>query len=310
MKITSLNRLRDALRAKGELFGTGNEQSPSLLEVKLHLNNISALREKIESLRKDYYSLPAEVNLSETDTELELLEYHLDKTEHKLCLNCLRNSHYYSACKSKFMCNVCGEKHNTLLHKSNEDLRSPDRLPPQDQLNTENELTMREENSSTQPQNVYSLQAPVQSLSNTTRENSTVLLSTAVLFVQNCYGDKFKCRVTLDSASQINLISSEFATFLKLKREKIYAPVSGINESVQTVKSRVYGTISNKNENCNAELECLVIPKITDLTPSVELNISGIQLPQGIQLADPEFFKPGKVDMLLGAEVFFRIFIV
>ncbi|GFR04694.1 DUF1758 domain-containing protein [Trichonephila clavata] len=61
---------------------------------------------------------------------------------HRLCLNCLRNSHYYFACKSKFMCNVGGKKHNTLLHKSNDELRSPDRLPPQDQLNTENKLTI------------------------------------------------------------------------------------------------------------------------------------------------------------------------
>ncbi|GFQ83587.1 DUF1758 domain-containing protein [Trichonephila clavata] len=212
MEITSLNRLRGALKAKlkkVELFGTGS----------------AFVRDKIDCISKDYYSLPADVDLSETDNELEQLEDRLDKTE-----------------------------------------------------------------------------APLQSLSNTARENSTVSLSTAVLFVQNCYGDKFKCRVILDSASQINLISSEFATLLKLKREKIYAPVSGINESVQTVKSRVYGTIFNKNESFNAELEFLVIPKITGLTPSVALNISGIQLPQGIQLADPEFFKPGKVDMLLGAD--------
>ncbi|GFR28174.1 hypothetical protein TNCT_137241, partial [Trichonephila clavata] len=85
MEITSLNRLRGALKAKvkkGELFGTGSEQSPSLLEVKLQLNNISALREKIESLRIDYYSLPADVDLSETAHELELVfEDRLDKTE-------------------------------------------------------------------------------------------------------------------------------------------------------------------------------------------------------------------------------------
>ncbi|GFQ88021.1 hypothetical protein TNCT_96681 [Trichonephila clavata] len=64
-----------------ELFGTGSEQSPSSLEVKLQLNNISALRDKIDCIRKDYYSLPAEVDFSETDTELEQLEDRLDKTE-------------------------------------------------------------------------------------------------------------------------------------------------------------------------------------------------------------------------------------
>ncbi|GFR10027.1 hypothetical protein TNCT_384331 [Trichonephila clavata] len=49
--------------------------------MKLQLKNISALREKIESLRKDYYSLPVEIDLSESDTELEQLEDCLDKTE-------------------------------------------------------------------------------------------------------------------------------------------------------------------------------------------------------------------------------------
>ncbi|GFR24380.1 hypothetical protein TNCT_474811 [Trichonephila clavata] len=84
MEITSLNRLRGALKAKVkkvELFRTGSEQSPSSLEVKLQLNNISALRDKIDCIRKDYYSLPADVDLSETDNELELLEDRLDKTE-------------------------------------------------------------------------------------------------------------------------------------------------------------------------------------------------------------------------------------
>ncbi|GFR05042.1 hypothetical protein TNCT_591831 [Trichonephila clavata] len=49
------------------------------------------------------------------------------------------------------------------------------------------------------------------------------------------------------------------------------------------------------------------VKKVELFGTGIALNISGIQLPQDIQLADPEFSKAGKVDMLLGAEVFFRI---
>jgi hypothetical protein len=226
--------------------------------------------------------------------------------KHKLCLNCLRNSHYSFACKSKFTCTQCGNKHHSLLHKSQEQMFSPNTLASALQTGNEPVNTLREETLEPQ-QNVYLSQAPIPSLTNTVKKKSTVLLSTAVLYIQNVCGERNECRAILDSASQINLITSEFANMLNLKKEKVYAPVSGINESVQTVKSRIYGTISNKNESFKEELEFLVIPKITDLTPSVPLNISNIHLPQCIQLADPEFFKPGKVHMLLGAEVFFRI---
>ncbi|GFS55221.1 hypothetical protein TNIN_167961 [Trichonephila inaurata madagascariensis] len=146
------------------------------------------------------------------------------------------------------MCNVCGRKHNTLLIKSNGEQHSTDRPLPQElELNTEHELIIRDEDSPTQPQNIYSLKATVQEQGSESRKNSTVLLSTAVLYIQNCYGERFKYRAILDSASQINLISSEIVSLLKLKREKNYAPISGIDESVWTVKTRVYGIISNEN---------------------------------------------------------------
>ncbi|GFY76874.1 integrase catalytic domain-containing protein [Trichonephila inaurata madagascariensis] len=79
MELTSLNRSRGALKdnvTKLEQFET-----PSSLELKLQLNDISALRDKIELLRKEYYNLLSDVDLTEADWKLELLEDRLYKTE-------------------------------------------------------------------------------------------------------------------------------------------------------------------------------------------------------------------------------------
>ncbi|GFW44337.1 hypothetical protein TNCV_1747661 [Trichonephila clavipes] len=58
---------------KVALFKTVSEQSPRLIEFKLHLNTFSTLRDKIGCLRKDYYNLPADIDLTEVDRQLEQL---------------------------------------------------------------------------------------------------------------------------------------------------------------------------------------------------------------------------------------------
>ncbi|GFY48820.1 uncharacterized protein TNIN_179921 [Trichonephila inaurata madagascariensis] len=79
MELTSLNRLRGALKAK--VTRLEQLETPSCLELRLQLNDVSALKNKIESPRKDYYRLPLDVDLTEADQELELLEDRLHKTE-------------------------------------------------------------------------------------------------------------------------------------------------------------------------------------------------------------------------------------
>ncbi|GBO32600.1 hypothetical protein AVEN_56374-1 [Araneus ventricosus] len=51
----------------------------------------------------------------------------------------------------------------------------------------------------------------------------------------------------------------------------------------------------------------MVVPKISSVTPSCNLDISKLSLPKHIKLADPSFHKPAKISMLLGAQVLFKI---
>lgn len=238
---------------------------------------------------------------------------------HKLCLNCLKKSHLVSQCKSNFNCLECNEKHNTLLcrkrniaqqHLTDAAISIP---IPSSQTegrlgSDENALGLKKtfidsrEKSKTDSAEINSFQ----SLTNVVNKKCNILLSTAIIYVEDSYGVRKQCRAILDNGSQINLITTDLANALGLKKEKIFAPVSGINGQVHTIKKKVLGTISNSNETFKKNLDFLVVNKITENTPSTKLDISEINLPF-LELADPEFFKPTKINILIGVEFFFEI---
>lgn len=55
------------------------------------------------------------------------------------------------------------------------------------------------------------------------------------------------------------------------------------------------------------KIACLVLPTITGKLPQVKINTKSISLPEGINMADPEFYQPNTVDLLLGAGLFWQL---
>jgi len=56
-----------------------------------------------------------------------------------------------------------------------------------------------------------------------------------------------------------------------------------------------------------SKVSCSVLPRITGTTPNTRLDTSSWRLPTDIQLADEGFNKPGPIDILLGAELFYEL---
>ncbi|GFW03744.1 integrase catalytic domain-containing protein [Trichonephila clavipes] len=127
-------------------------------------------------------------------------------------------------------------------------------------------------------------------------------MSTAIVYINN-----IPVRIILDSGSEINLIDSDSATTLGLKRNNINLTVSGFNGLAQKINYSINANISNQDGSFNTHLTFLVVPNISSFTPSCNLDISKISFPKHIKWADPSFHKPSKVSMLLGAQVFFKI---
>lgn len=74
------------------------------------------------------------------------------------------------------------------------------------------------------------------------------------------------------------------------------------------MKKKVNAVIKSRVNNYYAPLDFLVMQKITMKLPSEPINIKNWNIPADIQLADPGFWKPKRVDMVIGAQVFFDLF--
>lgn len=137
--------------------------------------------------------------------------------------------------------------------------------------------------------------------------NKEVVLSTAIASVKDWRGEYHPCRVLLDSGSQSNFLSEQFAKLLRLKCEAVKVPIVGISGDKQTVTRQASTSISSlQREGCWI-LDFLVVPHVTGILPSRKIDVHDWNIPQHLPLADPTFYLPAKVDMLLGAELFFEL---
>jgi Putative peptidase (DUF1758) len=211
----------------------------------------------------------------------------LNKTKAlKLCINCLKPNHMVSDCGS-ISCRRCKKRHHTLLH-----LEQPEASEKPSTSGTQAHVATEQEVSTTQ------------SLVST---GSQVLLSTILLIVDDQYGKPHYCRALLDSGSQSNFICEEMAQTIGAKRQPIRIPVSGISQKTTFIRSKIQAKIRSRTSNYLLVLEFLVLPRITGDLPSSQVDLKSWKLPSDISLADPQFQKPQRIDMLLGAEIFFDI---
>ncbi|XP_040169767.1 uncharacterized protein LOC120904087 [Anopheles arabiensis] len=189
------------------------------------------------------------------------------------CENCLGKNHAANRCKSKYTCRKCKQRHHTLLHK--------------EPVHPTTSTTISMQNTTTQP---------------------TVLLATAVVYVEDKTGKTHPARALLDSGSQSNFISSHLAQLLNIKKTSVEIPVIGIGGSIDSfVRSKVRTTIHSRCTNYKTTTELLVLKKPAANLPCNNVNFNQNLLPSAITLADPNFYCSGKIDIILGAEHFAEI---
>ncbi|GFX42217.1 DUF1758 domain-containing protein [Trichonephila clavipes] len=88
--------------------------------------------------------------------------------------------------------------------------------------------------------------------------------------------------------------------------EKINAVVSCVNDASMVVKNCVKTSVANKAKTFESELMLLVVNKITDLIPNKVINVD-VNVSEFVPLADDKFNIPHRIDMLLGAEIFYEL---
>ena len=139
----------------------------------------------------------------------------------------------------------------------------------------------------------------------TSASPTSILLTTAVVMVKNCFGTFAPCRVILDSATQLNITTNQFTNFLNLKCKRTFASISGIGDGNIPINKSVDILIKSKNGNYVTSLTAMVTASISDYQPSIICNTSEWKIPKNLDLADPSFD-----NILIGAKLFFELMAV
>lgn len=125
--------------------------------------------------------------------------------------------------------------------------------------------------------------------------------------IRDRFGHYVYARALLDSGSQINFITEELAQRLQIKRDEGNLNLLGIGNTNSTARSKIQATLKSRMESQEFTSEFWVLRSISKYQPDQVISTIGWSIPNNIELADPLFFKPQKVDMLIGAELFFEL---
>lgn len=139
------------------------------------------------------------------------------------------------------------------------------------------------------------------------RDGCEVFLATSVIKLKDVSGSSRFARVVLDNCSQCNFISEPLARNLGLKRVKTNMDVVGIGQGKVHITEMVDVQVFSRVNRFSIVIKCLIITKIPAVLPSKNINISDWNIPRKLVLADPKFNISAGVDLLIGAEFFFRL---
>jgi len=81
-------------------------------------------------------------------------------------------------------------------------------------------------------------------------------------------------------------------------------PINGINNTCSTATRSMDIKFSSKDNKYSNVVTCFILPNLTGNMPSSVIDITTLKVPKGITLADEEFNIPGRIDMLIGSDLY------
>ncbi|XP_039749887.1 uncharacterized protein LOC120626429 [Pararge aegeria] len=204
--------------------------------------------------------------------------------EKRWCYNCLKGSHQLRNCVSVFRCIKCKAKHHTLI------------------CDVDKEVDSKCTNANSKSVSLFAKNSGTITNSKCS-VNTTVLLATAVIQLQDIDGEYHSFRALFDTGSQNNFITCNAAQCLKLKPIPCDSNVQGLGGAAAEINGIIHCPIGTNNRSV-FDVDMYVMSKICGDQPVAKLQTHGFSHIAELHLADPGFDIPGPIDVLLGADVF------
>ncbi|GBM25297.1 hypothetical protein AVEN_45925-1 [Araneus ventricosus] len=209
---------------------------------------------------------------------------------HKICDLCLKMNHKKYECHSQYKC-VCGARHNKLICESGDSTKTVSTECAKENGKVNKTFESPHDQDSTSQSNA--------SVLSNCGKRKNILFSTAEIYLPTANNQRIKIRAILDSVSNVCVLTKKISNSLGLKKQKIKTPVSGLNGLWQNIEWKVKTFISNEDRSFNEQVEFLIVDEITELNPSQTLDITNVEIPQFLNLADKSFYEANEINALI-----------
>ena len=188
-----------------------------------------------------------------------------------LCNNCLAVGHSTASCRSTYRCRDCQQNHHTSIHQA--------AAPP----------------------------TPVNYSSGAPSQVPDALMMTAQVTLSGPGGQQLPARALIDPGAGISLVSSRVAQLLHLPLTKTTLQFSGV-QGTPCKASKHIAQLSLSPlqvDHPKVSIKAAVVATVTNDLPTQELSpVAELPHLAGLDLADKSFHTPGRIDILLGADVY------
>ncbi|XP_037874876.1 uncharacterized protein LOC119630245 [Bombyx mori] len=211
-----------------------------------------------------------------------------------LCFNCLVPGHSAYQCKLQMSCRLCRRRHHTLLHRHQDSAQTEEKNQP-----------------SASHHGVEEKEEVINSMvaSHHRTKQSTALLATAMVLTRNEHNQTVVLRALVDQGSQASFLSEKAAQTLKLTRQSARGSIIGVGSTRTNVDHVVQLKIGSRwNPSFEINIQAYVMSKqLTTKIPSKAVTVTHWPHLEGLNLADPDYYQPGSIDLLLGVKEYAQI---
>ncbi|XP_075150959.1 uncharacterized protein LOC142225069 [Haematobia irritans] len=222
----------------------------------------------------------------------------------KYCLNCLSPGHFKKDCASSKLCLKCNGKHHTMLHvemgTSGENSKSSSKsgvVIPREEAQPSTSTNSRRENS------FLNTAEPVDEVNAffSQGEGATILPTARVELEHG--GDRVVVRALLDSGSEKSFISKRMQQRLQIPIEYNNSQISGLGGNVVGIsKGNCCLKLHSQHSDFKICIKALVVTSLAHFLPSRPIRAKILENVKHLDLADPYFYKPAPIDLIIGSD--------